>query len=188
MYFKYDNFDEIKTELEKMIIDYQSRVDVWETVTIEKKKNGEEMAQLGRALRNASMGEYYPIEDAAHPYITINYYSNGYKSDRIEAYFYEDKTPNDGKQRDPLPVAIWQEKTYKMTADDIRAAIRKTIDKYNRYIISLKNQIEQGREIFEEYRKAIDEAEKRLTERDKQLREAGEIYPTSLYYRIKETN
>ena len=186
MYFKYDNFDEVKTELVKMLADYQARVRAWEAVTIEKKKNGEEMAQLGRALKNARIGGYYPVEDAAHPYISIYYESYGYKSDHLEAFFYDGKTPKDGNKRDPLPVERWQEKTYKMTADDIREAISKEIDSYNSYISSLKKQIEQGREIFDEYRAAIEEAEKRLTERDKQLREAGEIYPTSLYHRIKE--
>lgn len=187
MYFKYDNFDELKTELEKMIADYQACVRAWEAVTIEKNKNGEEMAQLGRALKNASFGGYYPVEDAGHPYISIYYQSNGYKSDHLEAFFYEDETPNDGNKRDRLPVESWRKKTYKMTADDIREAISEKIDRYNSYISSLKKQIEQGREIFDEYRAAIEEAEKRLTERDKQLREAGENYPTSLYLRIKET-
>ena len=187
MYFKYDNFDEIKIELVKMIADYQARVKVWETVTIEKKKNGEEMAQLGRALKNARIGAYYPVEDAAHPYITISYQSNGYKTDNIAIYFNGEDLPKDGRERAKLGGCGFIRETYAMTPDDIREAIRKTIDTYKNRITSLKNQIEQGREMFEEYRAAIEEAEKRLTERDKQLREAGENYPTSLYHRIKET-
>lgn len=187
MYFKYKNFDEVKTELEKMIIDYKTRLHTWEAVTIEKKKNGEEFAQLGRALKNARIGAYYPVEDGAHPYITINYYAGGYQSDQIAIYFYKEDLPKDGKDRPQLCAGYYTRDTYAMDADDIRNAIYKTIEKYRGYIDNLKKQVEQGREMFEEYRKAIDEAEKRLTERDKQLREAGEIYPTSLYHRIKET-
>lgn len=187
MYFKYDSFKEVKNELEKQLEDYRACVKAWEAVTLEKKKNGEEMASLGRALKNARVGAYYPVEDSAHPYITVVYQANGYKTDNIKIFFYSEDSPADGRERAKLGGGYGLRDTYAMTQDDIRESLRETIKDYTRRIVSLEKQISACEDIFNEYRSAISAVERRLKERDEQLREAGDIYPTPLYYRIKET-
>lgn len=187
MYFVYQTFEEVKNELKKQIEEYRACVKAWEAVTVEKKKNGEEMASIGRALKNARKGAYYPVEDPAHPYITVSYQANGYKMDNIKIFFFSEDVPNDGRERAKLGGGYGLRDTYEMTHDDIRQAIHKIIKDYEERIGSLEKHINEGEAMFNEYRSAIAKAEARLQERDKQLRAGGALYPTLLYYRIKET-
>ena len=183
MYFQYNNFEEIKKDLQDLINDYSAMVEAWQSVAIEKKKNGEEFAQIGRALKNAKLGQYYPFEDAGHPYITIAYKSGYYKTDSLPIFFYEDGLPKDNIIREALSVGYYIRQTYKMTADDIRNAINNRIGEYKKYIISLKTQLKCGEKMFNTFRNSIQNAIDKLKEEDLKIRD-DKPFPTSLYHKI----
>lgn len=186
MYFTFRTWEDVKNELMQRQSDYLAKLKAWENVTIEKKKNGEEFAQIGRALKNAKIGAYYPVEDAGHPYITIFYKSDGYKSDSIPIYFNDDELPNDGVHRDKLCGGYYTKDTFAMTHDDIRKKIQNIINVYANYADALSRQLQNGEKIFNDYRGKIKKADDELAAADMVFRNGG-IFPSSLFYLTKET-
>lgn len=187
MYFKHSTLDEVKKVLQDYINDYDARVKAWEAVTIDKKKNGEDFAQIGRSIKGAKIGVYYPVEEPTHPYLTIYYKTSaGFQSDHLAIYYYIDTlTEEERTSRKVIYNNGILRHTSQMTADEIRFEIVKTINNYNDQIKSLKNQLKQSEKMFTKYRKAIEKAESELEKADKVLR--GEsIFPTSLYFAITE--
>lgn len=186
MYFQYNNFEEIKKSLQDSLKDYMAMVEAWQSVTIEKKKNGEDFAQIGRALKNAKLGQCYPVEDAGHPYVTISYESGYYKTDSLPIFFYENELPKDNIDRNKLLVGYCTKQTYQMTTHDIRNAIKNRVEKYKKYIVSLKNQLKYGEKMFNTFRNSIQNAIDKLKEEDLKIRD-DKLFPTSLYYKIIES-
>lgn len=188
MKFKYSTLDEVKKVLQGYINDYEAKVKAWEAVTIDKKKNGEEFSQIGRAIKGAKIGVYYAVEDPTHPYLTIYYKTAAeYQSDHLAIYYYLDTLTEEERSRRQI---IYDNgilrNTSPMTAEEIRLEIVKTINNYSDEIKNLKNQLKQAEKLFTKYRKAIEKAESELNKADKVLR--GEsIFPTSLYFAITAT-
>lgn len=188
MYYKYSTLDDVKKVLQGYINDYEARVKAWEAVTVDKKKNGEEFSQIGRAIKGAKIGVYYPVEESTFPYLTI-YYENsaGLQSDHLAIYYYIDKlTEEQRSSRQIIYDNVILRNTSPMTTNEICIEIEKTITNYNDKIKNLKNQLKQAEKMFTKYRKAIEKAESELEKADKVLR--GESFlPTSLYFAITAT-
>ncbi len=185
MYFRNQNIEEVKTELQTQLDNYKSALAAWQAVTIHKKKDNSEFAQIGRALEGAHISTSCP-NDAAHPAIEITYKNkHGYNSDTLDIYFYCDQLPDKGASRETVfDGGIWQRKTSPMNAEEIRAAIANRIEIYKNRVETLKKQLEIAEKAFTNYRAAIAKAEKELREICNTARETDEIGETSLYYAI----
>lgn len=184
MYYKYQTLEEVIKHLEEYKTETRAKIDAWKSVEIKKKKNGEEFARLSQALVNAKTGQYYPVEDATHPYLTVTF-KHGYKwiSDQLEAFYYMDTlTEEQRKDRYVIPHESWSRATSPMTADELRRHILWYIERLEEHEKSLEKQIECAPEMFKAYRSAIEKAEKDLETAVKQF---GNHH--SLYYAIIST-
>ena len=187
MYYKYRTIEEVIKHLNDYKTETRATIEAWKSVEIRKKKDGEEYAKISQAIVNAKFGQYYPVEDFTHPYITVHFkHDHAYKSDNLEAYYYMDTlTEEQRKNREVILHESWSRATSRMTADELRIAIQRRINQLEKHEKSLERQIENAPVMFKQYRDAIAKIEKEFEEADKQLRDIGEIYPTSLYYAIK---
>lgn len=187
MYFKHRTVDEVIKELEEYRDSVKAKIDVWKTVEIKKKKNGEEFAKLSQAVVNAHFGKYTPVEDFTHPYLTVICRSGRWFEDSVQAFYYVDELSVEDRNREvTYNKNSWSRETSPMNAAELRKAITDYIDKLEKHKISLEKQIANAPVLFENYRKAIEKAEKELEAADKEIREK-DIYPTSLYYCITAT-
>ena len=188
MYFKYNNVSEVIELLTSYKIETEAKIEAWKQVEIKKKKNGEEYAKIGQATVNAKFGQYYPVEDAFHPYITVCF-KCGYKymTDNVQAFYYVDELSVAERVRDVVWKDGWSRATSPLNAEELRTKISEYIEKLEKHKISLEKQIDAAPTMFNKFREAIEKATKELTQSDLEIREK-EIYPTSLFYAITSTN
>lgn len=188
MYFVNQTVEEVEAKLTAAIARAEALAKAWRAVTIQKKKDGSEFAQLGRALAGARTGGYYPVEDWAHPYITITTKAGTeYISDEIPAFFYADETTEEKRaEREYIAKGIsYIRDTLRKTPDDLREDMQACAQCYEKEVENLRNQKAKARGIFIKYRAMIAEAEKFLEEADKQFEKRP--YHSTLYYATRET-
>lgn len=187
MYFKYNNVSEVIELLTNYKIETEAKIEAWKQVEIKKKKNGEEYAKIGQAMVNAKFGQYYPVEDAFHPYVTVCiWYGCRHTTDSVQAFYYVDELPVVERVRDVVWKDGWSRATSPLNAEELRTKISEYIEKLEKHKINLEKQIEAAPTMFNKYREAIEKATKELERSDLEIREK-EIYPTSLYYAITST-
>ena len=188
MYFKYNNVSEVIELLTGYKKETEAKIEAWKQVEIKKKKSGEEYAKISQAMVNAKFGQYYPVEDCFHPYITVCF-KCGYKyiTDSVEAFYYVDELPVEKRVRE----VVWKNSCMRavspMSAEELRTKISEYIERLEKHKISLEKQIEAAPTMFNKFREAIKRANDELTQSDLELRKQ-DIYPTSLYYAITSTN
>ena len=189
IYFKYTKAEAL-TELHRRIAEKQALAKAWSIATLEKTKTGSEFARLGSGLKNCNLGKYYPVEDAAHPYITVTTQytptpgTSKYISDEIPIYYYLDELPDTDPRKADYKRQFFRQ-TVTMSPDEIRQAL---INRYNHFIAGiedLQKQVKLFDKAFDHYRKAIEAAEQKL------LIESGSPektpFKTSLYWIVSET-
>lgn len=188
MYFVNNTVEEVEAKIAARIRRAEALAQAWRAVTIEKKRDGKEFSQLGRALRGAKAGAYYPNEDWAHPYITVVTKAGAeYTQDEIPAYFYADEVSEEKRNtREYLAKGIsYVRDTLRKTPDDLREAIKERAAYYEQEAENLCRQKEKAREIFNTYRTMIAEAEEFIEEADKQFK--NKPYFSTLYYETTRT-
>lgn len=172
--------DEILNDLTATREEYAARAQAWEAVTVEKKKSGEEFANLARALKGAKMGVHTPVEDSAHPYATIYIHTaaRGYTSDALPLFSYADNPPADEARRARyIKLASWLRGTVIFDAEEVRAAIADRAQTCRERVAAYDVAIAAAPAVYEHYSAALNAAEKVLSS------EAGSRSP--LYYAIK---
>ena len=160
--------------------EYAALAQAWGAVTVEKKKNDEEFANLARALKGAKMGAYVPVEDGAHPYATVYAFtpSRGYVSDALPLFQYADNPPTDEARRARyIKPAPWLRGVVLFGAEEVRAAVADRARECRARVEEYAAAIAAAPAVYTHYTAALNAAEKVLES------EAGKGSP--LYYALK---
>lgn len=178
MYYK-NTIEEVKAELSKRAAFYAGAAKAWEAVEIAKKKNGEEFADIRRALRgceaSASLGLGYP-RVAVRFSVGANRWPS--ESDEIDLYGYCDELP-DGDPRKNMVSPSYLRAHYTKTADELREAIAARVTFCKEHAEALREQAELAEEAVKEFRDAVEAAEAKLRTYGRSLYKYSE---TSLFY------
>lgn len=184
MVFTYNTISDVTNELKNRRSDAIAKRDAWQKVTVDKKKNGDEFARIGQAVNGARIGQYLPVEDDLHPYLTVcarNSQNGDYIRDEMRIFWYLDELPKEDERRAAyIPQCVRQ--TTPKTPDEIRAAIKQRVEMYNEKITSYDEQIKKAPAAFKAYRDAITKATAKL------IKTAGKngVLNNSLYYLVSE--
>lgn len=152
----YYNLDSIKTHIKQEIDKYQCMKEAWENVAFPTKKNGEPFANMSKNFENA----FYNLSlgKALNPILKVNYHSNlnGYGNDVIYLYTYEKymKEENYIVKKDKNVI----DGVYIFDLEDIHNAVKTRIDCLEKYINSLKRQMEIADSAYSAFRKAYKNA------------------------------
>lgn len=157
MYWKYD-LDEIEKSLKKDIEHYRKAAEAFSAVVIAKKKNGEEFANLTNAIKNARRVNEYGFDQ-----LRICYKSDytGYRTDTIDLYGYQDELPDDDPRK-VAPVVGYVRQHYTLSADEVRAALRVKIEKYNHLADDAEKELSVIRGYLTAFRETVAAAENEL--------------------------
>ena len=188
MYYTHQTPEEVKNVLQRYLADAKSELTAWEGCTIERTKDGREMAQIGRAIKGGKLSTAYPAHDATHPVLYVYWQnSNGYGNNYIHAYIYTDNLPDKGASR----ATVWDNglirPTSPKTAQELREAIAERIAQLKERIESYTKQVELCETAYKEYRAAVCAADAKLKEICAAAKYPDEIGETSLYYEITRT-
>ena len=178
MYYK-NTIEEVKAELSKRAAFYAGAAKAWEAVEIAKKKNGEEFADIRRALRgcevSASLGLGYP-RVAVRFSVGSNYWPR--ECDEIDLFGYCDELP-DGDPRKNKVGPAYCRAIYTKTADEIREAVAARVVFCKEHAEALREQAELAEEAVKEFRDAVEAAEAKLLTYGRSLCKYSK---TSLFY------
>lgn len=160
-YYKYHTTEQVKEQLVRRLENAIAAEEAWKKVVVNRKKNGEEFAQLSRAIDGARLTDCYGMM-----YLTVYYQSHGYQQDEFLTYGYIDELPEDDPRRagKPLHSGYTREK-YDYTAEELREKIAGRIDYWHNIAEEYKADLQNIDAIVTEYRNAVAEADKRLRER-----------------------
>lgn len=185
LYFKYNTAEEVKNELQDRLNGINAEIAAWREVTIDRKKDGSEFAQIGRAIKGAKLSTEYPAHDAAHPVLYV-YFKNGnkYENNYINAFYFCDEMPDKGASRETVYNGGFIRATSPMTAKELRQAITAHIAKLEKLAEAYEKQITICEKAFAVYRQKITEAEKELKALCDTTKRPEQIGETSLYYEI----
>jgi len=169
MFFK--NKEEVMNKLRNDLTMEKARLSAWENVSVLRKKDGSEFAQMGKAISGAKLDKQRI--DAEHPYISLHYCAeHKYQSDLIQAFWYLDELPESDPRRSAYRKQFVRQ-TCPMTADEVREAIAKRVSAVREYV---EQDISVAEEAYNAFREAMHNA-------DTVLRSAGSSH---LYYAIKD--
>ena len=174
MYFK--SKDEVMNKLRNDLTMEKARLSAWENVSVLRKKDGSEFAQIGKAISGAKLDKQSIPADAEHPYIFLHYCAeHKYQSDWIPAFWYLDELPESDPRRSAYRKQFVRQ-TCPMTADEVREAIAKRVSAVREYVEQFEQDISVAEETYNAFREAMHNAET-------VLRSAGSNH---LYYAIKD--
>ena len=177
------NLDAIIKRLTDYKNEYSAKLEVWQKVTLEKKKSGEEFEQIGRGLKGAKLSFPDYESDKMHPQIKIIFSANGrILEDHLLIYGHLDEHPEKVNDHEIRENGIYR-KVFIFTPDEIREAIAKYIDFHSSQIESYERQLKAAKKAFNAYKKAIEKAEEQLRINSGCY---DEKYKNSLYYAIKD--
>ena len=175
MYFK-KSCEEVINGLRNDKAEMEACLSAWENVSVLRKKDGSEFAQLGKALDGAKLIKDGIVADADHPYIRVNYRCGAkYLYDEFWGFWYLDDLPKDDPRRAAY-VPQFVRQTTPMTADEIREAIRKRIEAKREPVAQMEQDISAAEAAYMSFREALHNAEK-------ELKAAGSDH---LYYTIRD--
>ena len=176
MYFK-KSMEDVLNGLKVDKLELELCKQAWENVSVLRKKDGSEYAQLGRAIKGASLDSgYSTAADNLHPYLTV-YYRNGakYLNDSIAIFWYLDELP----EADPRRSAYRRQfvrQTTPMTAEEVRQLISKRIADKENSIREYDHDISVCEKAYAAFREKMHEAEE-------ELRSAGSRH---LFYEVRD--
>lgn len=155
------NYSDIEKNLIEEINFYNDRIKAWGKVVFKTKKDGTEFKTLSRNFENAEIGSYYPVEDYAHPYLTVFGYdkNNKHFSDNIPIHYdkYIHKyLPEENAEREER-ISKWGTKTYILTVPEIQLAILKTIGKYKDLKELAENSLKNSRADYDLVSRKLEE-------------------------------
>lgn len=170
MYFKM-TIDEVINRLTENAEHHERAAAAWEKVVVAKKKNGDEFADLGRAITGARKFQEYGFDRIG---VTFRGYSKMYDDDYIDIFGYCDELPDD----DPRKVCThsFLRDKYIINADELRARIADRIALDRKYAKEYRDQLKNARDAVKEFRDAVEKAEAKLE------RECGKM---TLWYAIE---
>ena len=184
MYFKND-LNSIKRQMECSIMFYKAAADAWDKVVIKRKKNGDDFADIGRAIEGARVYKSYNFDEKpqAHIYITT-----GRNEDTtVELWGYCDELPKDDPRHDTPNNPTWSRAKYTLTAAELEKRIAARVSYYREYAAELERELLRADELFAEYRNAIKAAEDKLADELQHYKRVdGDIHTSTLYWKITE--
>lgn len=156
------NFEDVKNRLQESINYYDCRIKAWEAVTFPTKKDGTPFKVFSKNFDGADIGKYYPVEDAAHPYLTVYAEekqiggNTRYISDHLQIYMdrYNDRLPQHNPERTIISwcgIPIEQ-----LTLDEIKTEIQALISRYKGYKKRAEYQLSIAGDVFEQVNNALD--------------------------------
>lgn len=174
----FQRLEDVIKRLESDKAEAEACLAAWENVSVLRKKDGSEYAQLGKALTGAKLVTKGLVEDADHPYIHVYYSFNGgwSREDSMWAFHYLDELPMDDPRRAPY-VRQFVRQTCPKTAEEIREDIAKRVEAKREYVKELEHDLSVAEMAYNNFKEAIYTA-------DKALKEAGSDH---LYYVIKDS-
>ena len=177
--------ENIIEKLENYKKDHEAKAKAWEGVTLEKKKSGEEFAQIGRGLTGGAKLQYPFYENSLlHPQITIYTQTNHRTTeDKIDIFLFLDEHPEKAEGHEIRTEGSIHRATVILTPDEIREAIKTRAEWHKQQVNSYNAQILAAKKAFTAYQKAIEKAENELKANSGC---AGEMFGNSLYFAVKE--
>lgn len=179
---------EVINTLENYKAEAIAKAEAWRAVDIAKKKDGTEYQKIGQAVTGAKFGQYYPVEDAQHPYLTISTRTKTgkYITDSAPAFFYLDELPKDDERRAAYVPQLFRQTT-PQTAEELRENIKERAEMWEEHAADYVEQIAKAKKAYNHYIKAIEAANKQLIIDTQTTRTAKNKYTQStLYYEIKQ--
>ena len=175
MYFK-KNCEEIINGLRSDLAEEKACLSAWENVSVLRKKDGSEYANLSKALDGAKLIKDGIVADANHPYIRV-YYKSGSKClyDEFWGFWYLDELPKDDPRRSAY-VPQFVRQTTPMTAEEVREAIKRRIDIKRGVVEEREKDISAAEAAYMTFRETMHKAEQ-------ELKAAGS---THLFYTIRD--
>lgn len=176
--------ENIIEKLENYKSDHEAKAQAWQGVTIQKKKSGEEFAQIGRALTGGAVYGFDNSEtDHLHPKLFLHTRVNGrYVESYIYCYGYLDEAPEKENGHE-IRRNGYSRATWIFTADEMREAIQNQVNFHLEQVASYTAQIKAAKKAFTAYQKAIEKAENELKINSGC---AGDMFGNSLYFAVKE--
>ncbi len=174
MYFK--SCEEVMNKLRSDKAMEEARLSAWKAVSIAKKKDGSEFAQIGKAISGAKYDKVSCPADSDHPYLFVYYCcDHKYQSDFISAYWYLDELPKGDPRRSAYREQFVRQ-TCPKTADELREAVAKHVSRVSEYLEQLNSDIVVAEDAYKAFCDAMNNAETAL-------RSVGSNH---LYYTIKD--
>ena len=157
------NFEDVKNKLQESINYYDCRIKAWESVTFPTKKDGTPFKVFSKNFAGADIGKYYPVEDAAHPYLTVyaeEKQLNGntvYISDHLQIYMdqYNDRLPQPNPEREVVFTHYGSEREI-LTIDEIKTEIQALISRHEYKKKQAEYQLSIAGDVFEQINIALD--------------------------------
>ena len=180
IYFKHNNSDSIKKELQDTLYSKTQALEMWQNVTYPTKKDGTPFVNLSKNFEGAKIEFSYNGPDlVAGGYMRgVNEWD---KSIRVYVYA-QDST-------DDIERAIFQfgyngqPYKYWLTLDEMKKAVADKIEQLKAEIEEYQHYLAICDEAFLTYRKAVEEADKRLAEMTGHQQDS-KLKTSSLYYAI----
>lgn len=188
LYFKHNNSDSIKKELQETIYSKTQALEMWQNVKYITKKDGTPFANLSKNFEGAK------ISGGDMPELQVGEYMRGVNDSyltktesmwdkSIRVYVYAQDITDDTK-RDILQLAYnGQPYKYWLTLDEIKKAVVDKIEQLKTDIKEYQHYLAICDEAFATYRKAIEEADKKLAEMTGHQQDS-KLKTSSLYYAI----
>lgn len=161
------NLDGIKKDIEKEIDHYQCMKKEWESVKFPTKKNGEPFSIMSKNFENATYtGSTYLNQGykdkVLNPTLKICFRTNlsGYHKDELFLYEYV-KYIGENKFADKREKNTFND-VYVYDLEDIKQSVNDRIDYLEKYIVSLKRQLEIADNAYNAFRDAYKSAMKVL--------------------------
>ena len=152
-------YEDVRKRLRETIDYYDRRIKLWENVTFPTKKDGTPFKVFSKNFDGASIGAYTPVEDWAHPYLTVAGFfkeedgRQTYEKDHMEIFVnpYNKRLPQHSEDRETRPG--WGCDIEIMTLDEVKSEISALIKRYK----VLKKESEDMMAISEEKFNAVRE-------------------------------
>lgn len=179
LYFKHNNSDSIKKELQETIYSKTQALEMWRNVKYITKKDGTPFANLSKNFEGAK------IFGGDMPELQAGEYMRGVNEwDKIIRVFVYAQDITDDTKRDILQLGYnGQPYKYWLTLDEIKKAVADKIEQLKADIKEYQHYLTICDDAFSTYRKAIEEADKRLAEMTGHQQD-GKLKTSSLYYAI----
>jgi hypothetical protein len=161
MYFK-KNCEEVINGLRADLAEAEACLSAWEKVSVLRKKDGSEYAQLGKALDGAKLIKDGLVADSDHPYIRVNYKcGNKYLYDEFWGFHYLDELPDSDPRKAPYRRQFVRQ-TCPMTAEEVREAIAKRVEVRRQDVAERKADISAAESAYMAFRETMHKAEEEL--------------------------
>jgi len=134
--------EEMKQEIENKIFDKEKEIEALRNVVIKKKKDGTNFKRLSQAIEGGKIVVDYINSSYEQTWLDVDYKGVHYNTCRIVIYGKMLDLPETDMRRRKLKTQPAYADTYTFTPNEIQAAIDNQIENDKKYIIELKETLE----------------------------------------------